>query len=38
MKLPLLDFRHLQMIAVLADTPRATDAAEHQGLDDVAEA
>ena len=32
MKLPLLDFRHLQMIAVLSETPRVTDAAERLNI------
>ncbi len=32
MKPPLLDLRHLQMIAMLADTPRVTDAAERLGI------
>lgn len=29
---PLLDLRHLQMIAMLAETPRVTDAAERLGI------
>ena len=32
MKPPLLDLRHLQMIWVLAGTPRVTDAAEQLGI------
>ena len=32
MKAPLLDLRHLQMFAVLAKTPRVTDAAESLGI------
>ena len=32
MRPPLLDLRHLQMIAVLAKTPRVTDSAEQLGI------
>lgn len=32
MTAPVLDLRHLQMIAILADTPRVTDAAERLGI------
>jgi LysR family transcriptional regulator, regulator for metE and metH len=32
MRYPVLDLRHLQMISVLAETPRVTDAAERLGI------